>query len=180
MLSHIWGIFCSFSSFSSSSSSFSAPPSPQPQGPYPSLEAQISVSRFKSQPRGPDPRGGEGENSPYVRKHRSSTPLRTLPCSPFNFKLNLLRQGTGTADHLTLLRLLSLSSFPSCPFLPFSPVLPVWSALRLVIICQFLFLFFRLVSFSVSSLSSVISFLSSVSFLFNLRLLSSSVSFFLS
>ena len=29
----------------------------------------------------------------------------TTALSPFNFKLNLLRGGTGTADHLTLLRL---------------------------------------------------------------------------
>ena len=30
-----------------------------------------------------------------------------LPCYPFNFnKHNLVRQGTGTADHLTLLQLL--------------------------------------------------------------------------
>ena len=39
--------------------------------------------------------GGGGENSPYVWK---------LPCFPFNFKHNLLWQGTGTAEHLTLLR----------------------------------------------------------------------------
>ena len=31
-----------------------------------------------------------------------------LPCFLFNFKHSLLRQGTGTADHLTLLRLFSL------------------------------------------------------------------------
>ena len=29
-----------------------------------------------------------------------------LPCSPLNFNHIQLRQGTGTADHLTLLRLL--------------------------------------------------------------------------
>ena len=33
-----------------------------------------------------------------------------LPCSPLNFNHNLLKQGTGTADHLTLLRLLGLES----------------------------------------------------------------------
>ena len=51
--------------------------------------------------------GEEGENSPGW-KHRSSTPSGQLPCTPFNFKLNLLRQGTGTADHLMLLRLFFL------------------------------------------------------------------------
>ena len=50
--------------------------------------------------------GLEGENSPFVWKHRSSTPLGPLPCSPHNLNHNLLRQSTGTADHLTLLRLL--------------------------------------------------------------------------
>ena len=50
--------------------------------------------------------GEGGENSPYVWKHGSSTPSGPLPCYPFNFKYNLLRQGTGTADHLTLLWLL--------------------------------------------------------------------------
>ena len=48
---------------------------------------------------------GTGENSPHVWKHRSSTPMGPLPCFPFNLKHNLLRQGTGTSDHLTLLRL---------------------------------------------------------------------------
>ena len=51
--------------------------------------------------------GGGGENSP-VRKHRSSIPFGPLPCIPLNFNHNLLRQGVGTADHLTLLRLLSM------------------------------------------------------------------------
>ena len=41
-------------------------------------------------------------------KHRSSIPLGPLPCSPLNFNHNLLKQGTGTADHLTLLRLFQL------------------------------------------------------------------------
>ena len=50
--------------------------------------------------------GGKGENSPYVCKHRSLTPLGPLPYSPLNFNQNLLRQGTSTADHLTFLRLL--------------------------------------------------------------------------
>ena len=51
--------------------------------------------------------GGTGEKEkekvkiPLVR-HKSSTPWGQLPSSPFNFKHNLLRQGTGTADHLTL------------------------------------------------------------------------------
>ena len=48
---------------------------------------------------------GEGEHSPYVSKHRSLTSSGPLPCFPFNFKHNLLRQGTGTAVHLSLLRL---------------------------------------------------------------------------
>ena len=42
---------------------------------------------------------------PCVWKHRSSTPSGPLSCFPFNFKHYLLRQGTGTADHLTLLQL---------------------------------------------------------------------------
>merc|ERR1711942_237287 len=59
MLSHIWGIFFFFffSSFF-----FYVPPLPpatrpisQPQGPYPSLEAQILVLRLKSQPPGLNP-----------------------------------------------------------------------------------------------------------------------------
>ena len=54
--------------------------------------------------------GEEGENSPYVRKHRSLTPLGPLPCFPFNFKHNLLRQGMGTADQLALLQLLYVSN----------------------------------------------------------------------
>ena len=33
-----------------------------------------------------------------------------LPCSPVNFNHNLLKQGTSTADHLTLLRLLGRKS----------------------------------------------------------------------
>ena len=41
-------------------------------------------------------------------EHRSSTPSGPLPRSPLNFKHNLLKQGTGTADHLTLLRLFSI------------------------------------------------------------------------
>ena len=41
-------------------------------------------------------------NSPYVLKHRSLTPSGPLPCFPSNFKHNLLRQGTGAADHLKL------------------------------------------------------------------------------
>ena len=160
MLSHIWGVFSSFSfSFFSSS----APPLPpasrpisQPGGPYPSLEAQIPVLSPKSLETriwalglgfgpwgwdlglktgiwasrlgygppgwdmGPEAGGGGcggggeeeeggGENSPYVWKHRSSTPLGPLPCSPLNFNHNLLKQGKGTTDHLTLLRLLSQS-----------------------------------------------------------------------
>ena len=45
---------------------------------------------------------GEGENSPYMLKHKSSTPLGPLPYFPFNFRHNPLRQGTGTAYHLSL------------------------------------------------------------------------------
>ena len=57
--------------------------------------------------------GGEGggENSPYMWKHRSLTPLGPLPCFPLNLNHSLLKQGTGTADHLTLLRLLTLASW---------------------------------------------------------------------
>ena len=52
--------------------------------------------------------GGGGENPRYVWKHRSSTPSGPLPCSPLNFNHNLLRQGTGTADHLLRLFLFGL------------------------------------------------------------------------
>ena len=41
----------------------------------------------------------------------SSTPSGPLPCSPLNFNHNLLKQGTGTADHLTLLRLFLVLAF---------------------------------------------------------------------
>ena len=63
------------------------------------LEAEIWASRL-----GGGGCGG-GENSPYVWEQKSLTPSGPLPCSPLNFNHNLLRQGTGTADHLTLLRL---------------------------------------------------------------------------
>ena len=116
MLSHIWGIFSFF--FSSSFAQILASrPKSQPKGTDPSLEAQISALKSKSQPRGRMPGGGgeeEGENSPYVWKYRSSTPSESLPCSPLNFKHNLLRQGTGTADHLTLLRLFLTIQYPVC------------------------------------------------------------------
>ena len=50
MLSHIWGIF----SFSFSSS-FSVLPSPQPPGPFLSLEVHIPALRPKFHPQGPNP-----------------------------------------------------------------------------------------------------------------------------
>ena len=53
--------------------------------------------------------GGGGEEE--KKEHRSSTPLGPLPCSPLNFKHNLLKQGIGTADHLMLLRLLLFWGF---------------------------------------------------------------------
>ena len=57
MLSHIWGIFSSSSSFFSFVFPFppTSRPISQPRGPYPSLEAQIPVLRPKSQPQGPNP-----------------------------------------------------------------------------------------------------------------------------
>ena len=78
---------------------------------YAFIHGQIPASRPKSQ-------------------HRSSTPSGPLPCSPLNFNHNLLWQGTGTADHLTLLRLLSLkfafsglkSSLLRLQILAFSPL----------------------------------------------------------
>ena len=82
----------------------------------------------------------EGENSPYVWKHRSSTFLGLLPCSPFNFKHNLLRQGMGTAGHLTLLRLLSFPSgahLYTCSFI-FHVSIFVSSILFLLSLCLFL------------------------------------------
>ena len=107
-------------------------PKSHPQGPNSNPKAQIPVSRdlglktgiwasrlgygppgwdmgLEAGGRGEGCGGGEGggggENSPYVWKHRSSTPLGPLPCSPLNFEHNLVRQCTGTTDHLTLLRL---------------------------------------------------------------------------
>ena len=36
---------------------------------------------------------------------------KELPCSPLSFGHNLLRQGTGSADNLTLLRLFAYSRY---------------------------------------------------------------------
>ena len=75
------------------------------------LEAGIWASRlgFESGREGTDGgEGGGGEISPMCESigHR---PLRgRCPAPSLNFNHNLLRQGTGTADHLTLLRLLFL------------------------------------------------------------------------
>ena len=120
MLSHIWGIFSSFFSF------FSAPPLPpasrpisQPGGPYPSLEAQIPVLRLKSHP--------QGQNlNPKAQIPLSRDLGLKTALLPLNFNHNLLKQGTGTADHLTLLRLFffsATSSFSSTLFLS----LKVWN-----------------------------------------------------
>ena len=43
---------------------------------------------------------------PHICESIGHRPLWPLPYLPFNFKHNLLRQGTGTADHKTRLRLL--------------------------------------------------------------------------
>ena len=49
----------------------------------------------------------EKEKIPHMCESIGHQPLQgPLPCSPLNFKHNLLRPDTGTADHLTLLRLL--------------------------------------------------------------------------
>ena len=50
-----------------------------------------------------------GEFSP------SPPPLGPLTCIPLNFKHNILRQGTGTADHLTLCNYLAFWANCSCP-----------------------------------------------------------------
>ena len=68
----------------------------QPWGPNISHEAQLLASRRR--------RRKGAENSPYLWKQR--------PCFPLIFKHNLLRQGTGTADHLTLLQLLKVVHWP--------------------------------------------------------------------
>ena len=80
-------------------------------------------------------------NNRPVWKHRLSTPSGPLPCSTFNFYHNLLKQGTGTADHLTLLRLL-LVVFPA----PQSTSFQTSSASACLISCRFLcfFLIFSL------------------------------------
>ena len=109
-------------------------PISQPRGPNPGLEAQIPTSRPKSPPQGPNsslkgfglqdwdlglkagiwalrlrygPRGWGGGGG--QRKRRRMRRRRRK--FPFNFYPNLLKQGTGTADHLTLLRLF-LRRFP--------------------------------------------------------------------
>ena len=92
------------------------------------------------------------EKFPHVWKHRSSAPSGPLPCSLFNFKLNLLWQGTGTANHLTLLRLFLLIlikmqwKLSRLPFLLFS----IWfgSKWNPSIVFLFLLLFLSL-SFSI-------------------------------
>ena len=82
------------------------PSNPSLEALNPSLEAQIPALRPKTQPQGPNP-SYEAQS-----QEEETAPLGPLPCSPLNFKHNLLRQGTGTADHLTLLRLF-LSVGPS-------------------------------------------------------------------
>ena len=83
----------------------------------------IGASRLEFGPQDWDLRGGmekkkkqekeeeeEKEKIPHLFESIGHRPFRgRCPCSPLNFKHNLLRQGTGTADHLTLLRLLSHS-----------------------------------------------------------------------
>ena len=78
------------------------------------LKAGIWASRLEFGPQDWDLRGvdggegGEGKISPMCESigHR---PLRgRCPAPSLNFKHNQLRQGTDTADHLTLLRLLFL------------------------------------------------------------------------
>ena len=50
---------------------------------------------------------------PHMCESIGHWPLRgRCPAPPLNFQHNLLRQGTGTADHLTLLRLFSLLLSP--------------------------------------------------------------------
>ena len=47
------------------------------------------------------------EKIPHMCESIGHRPLRgRCPASPLNFNHNLLKQGTGSADHLTLLRLL--------------------------------------------------------------------------
>ena len=51
----------------------------------------------------------EEEKIPHMCESIGHRPLRgRWPAPPLNFNHNLLKQGTGTADHLTLLRLFLL------------------------------------------------------------------------
>ena len=82
-----------------------------PQGWNLGLETGILALRLEFRPRDWDLRGGtekkmEEEKIPHMCESIGHQPLwGRCPAPPFNFKPKLLRQGTVTADHLTLLRL---------------------------------------------------------------------------
>ena len=113
-------------------------PISQPGGPYPSLQAQIPVLRPKSHPQGPNP--NPKAQIPLSRDLGVKTGIwasrlgygspggdigwgeggcgeaeKISHMLPLNFNHNLLKQGTGTADHLTLLRLFFLAVAPQGP-----------------------------------------------------------------
>ena len=83
-------------------------PKSQSRGPNLNLEAQIPAQGPKSQLL-----EEEKENIPHMCESIGHRPLRgRCPAPSLNFNHNLLKQGTGTADHLTLLRLFSFPLFP--------------------------------------------------------------------
>ena len=103
---------------------FSLKPKSQSPGRNPSLQAHILAKKAKTQPQGPNsslkaliqPKGPnhncvkEKKKIPHLCESIGYRPFWSLYPAPFlNFKHNPLRQGMGTANHLTLLRLFTPS-----------------------------------------------------------------------
>ena len=119
----------------------------QPQGPNPSLKAQIPATKPKSLPnsspmayvsaQGSNP-SCKKEKFPNVWKHSSWAPPGPLPCSLPQLQ-SQLRQGTGTADHLTLLRLLLYGLITASACISFQPPQPCpYQLLRTLLILMLL------------------------------------------
>ena len=60
----------------------------------------------------------EEEKIPYMCERQGHRPLRAAALLPLNLTHNPLKQGTGTADYLTLLRLFLVSTRSSHDGLP--------------------------------------------------------------
>ena len=70
------------------------------------LETGIWASRLGFEGGGMEEEKEEKEKIPHMCESIGHRPLQgRCPAPPLNFNHNLLRQGTGTAVHLTLLRL---------------------------------------------------------------------------